>query len=351
MELGGFGAQGVYSNSTDSNRDWSMRARPCDRRQVLRATLLTAAAVSSGCARTPGESPFRSAYAGSVPQPAAPPWPISVPMQAPARRGTLDINGAQLRFWDTGGSGPAVVLMHAATGSAENWVYQQPAFARAGFRTIAYSRRGHGESSQGAAGATVTAAEDLVGVTNALGLSSFHLVGTAAGSIYALDYALLHRDRLQSLTLACSLLAVPDPKIDPILAALRPTGFDKLPAYFIELGPSYRAGDPDGVARWQSLYEAAVRGPERRQPLSGKASWAKIADFNIPTFLMTGDADLYAPPALFRKLAIRFPDQQSLVVPEAGHSAYWERPDIFNPAVISFINQHTRRKNLNQSNG
>jgi len=29
-----------------------------------------------------------------------------------------------------------------------------------------------------------------------------------------------------------------------------------------------------------------------------------------------------------------------VVVPESGHSAYWEQPEIFNRAVLDFIAKH-----------
>jgi pimeloyl-ACP methyl ester carboxylesterase len=60
----------------------------------------------------------------------------------------------------------------------------------------------------------------------------------------------------------------------------------------------------------------------------------------MPTLLITGDADLYAPPPILRLFAARIRSSQSVVVPEAGHSAYWEQPEIFNRSVLEFIRKH-----------
>jgi pimeloyl-ACP methyl ester carboxylesterase len=38
-----------------------------------------------------------------------------------------------------------------------------------------------------------------------------------------------------------------------------------------------------------------------------------------------------------RLLAERITHAETLIIPEAGHSAYWEQPDIFNRAVLAFI--------------
>jgi pimeloyl-ACP methyl ester carboxylesterase len=43
------------------------------------------------------------------------------------------------------------------------------------------------------------------------------------------------------------------------------------------------------------------------------------------------------PPSVLRLLAGKIPGSQSLVVPEVGHSAYWETPQSFNAAVLSFL--------------
>jgi pimeloyl-ACP methyl ester carboxylesterase len=55
---------------------------------------------------------------------------------------------------------------------------------------------------------------------------------------------------------------------------------------------------------------------------------------------VAGDADLLAPPALMRLMANRIPGCELATIPEAGHSAHWERPVLWNEAVLSFLNRH-----------
>jgi pimeloyl-ACP methyl ester carboxylesterase len=62
----------------------------------------------------------------------------------------------------------------------------------------------------------------------------------------------------------------------------------------------------------------------------------------VPTLLITGDADLWQPPALMRLFQRNIPNSELLIVSEAGHSVYWERPGIFNSAVLDFISRHSR---------
>ena len=60
----------------------------------------------------------------------------------------------------------------------------------------------------------------------------------------------------------------------------------------------------------------------------------------IPTLVIAGDADLYAPPALMRRIADRIKGAQFAVFPDAGHSVWWEAPDKFNQTVLAFVAKH-----------
>jgi len=73
--------------------------------------------------------------------------------------GAAPIPGAKLFYTDSGGSGVPIVLMHAATGSVRAWEHQTEAFARAGYRVIAFDRRGWGRTTSepsAAAGTAIT---------------------------------------------------------------------------------------------------------------------------------------------------------------------------------------------------
>jgi pimeloyl-ACP methyl ester carboxylesterase len=68
-------------------------------------------------------------------------------------------SGVHLFYTDTGGSGAPVVFLHAATGSVRSWDHQTPAFAQAGYRVIAFDRRGWGRTTTGPGAALGTAAD------------------------------------------------------------------------------------------------------------------------------------------------------------------------------------------------
>ena len=214
------------------------------------------------------------------------------------------------------------MFLHAGSGTARMWEHQIPDFTAAGFRFIAYDRRSEGVSS-----------EDLEALTEHLGLDRFHLIGTAAGGIVAVDYALSHPEKLRSLVVANSIVGVQDEEYLEMTRRLRPAPeFNAIPADIRELGPSYRAANPAGTKRWKELAQHSSLSPTRN-----RITFAALETIQVPTLLLTGDADLYTPPSVLRLFAARFPNCESLVIPECGHSAFWEQPEAFNRAVLDFI--------------
>ncbi len=268
----------------------------------------------------------------------APVWVrVPVPAQAPAREGFIDAAGARLWYWDTGGSGPPVILLHAGTQSAAGWVYQQPVLAQAGYRAIGYSRRGYFRSDSGDPANPGIGADDLHCLVECLGLGTVHLVGAAQGGFYAIDYVLEHPERVRSIAIVSSYMGITEPDYAATNARLRPPFFASLPHDFQELSPSYRAGNPEGLAAWQALTHEAVPGkritPNRKQPLT----WARLESIRHPTLLLTGDSDLYVPPSLLRMQAQHMAHAEVHVVREAGHSPYWEQPNAFNEILLGFL--------------
>jgi pimeloyl-ACP methyl ester carboxylesterase len=78
-----------------------------------------------------------------------------------------------------------------------------------------------------------------------------------------------------------------------------------------------------------------------QQP-ANKITLASLENMQVATLLIAGDADLWQPPAMTRMLARHIPNSEFVVVPEVGHSIYWERPDVFNSVVLEFISRHSK---------
>lgn len=262
-----------------------------------------------------------------------------IPPQVPATEGLAQLHNVKLWYSDTGGNGPAVVFVHPSTGSGLIWSHQQPVFAAAGYRVISYSRRGYAGSEAGPKDDPGSSAEDLNELMDALKVDRFHAIGLAAGGMTTIDYALSYPQRLFSVVEACTIMGITDAGYLALSNGLRPEGFAKMPAEFREVGPSYRATNPEGVKVWIELEHKAIH-QNVAQRRNNKVTFEALKTMKVPTLLLTGDADLFTPPAVLRLFAEHIPDNEAVVIPESGHSVYWEQPDAFNRVVLEFIGKH-----------
>jgi pimeloyl-ACP methyl ester carboxylesterase len=305
-----------------------MHQQRFNRRNIIKAGLVIA---GTGTTRV-------KAASVAIPDPMI---PVPIPRQAPMQEGLALLPAARLWYWDTGGTGQPVVFLHPATGSSQIWIYQQPVFAAAGYRVIAYSRRGYYKSDPVPKENPGTASVDLLNLLNFVRVAKCHLVGSAAGCQIAIDFALSNPDRLYSLTLACGVGGIQDPDYVKIAESIRPPGYDQMPAAFRELSPSYRAANPAGTEKWAELERAAVTGNRFGQSNANTLVWATIEQMTVPVLLIGGDSDLGVAPPMLRNFASHLKNAELVLVPEAGHSVYWEQPEFFNRTVLGFIARHT----------
>ena len=250
--------------------------------------------------------------------------------------------GVRLWYTDSGGKATPIVLLHAATGTTDSWQKQIQPFTAAGYRVIAFDRRGWGKTEIDPAAQPGSASDDLHNLIMFLKIDRFHLLGTAAGGFVAIDYALSHPERLRSLVLAATIGGVTDEEYVALGRRLRPSQFDALPAELRELGPAYRASDKEGTEQWAALELSSRHGGPRSpaQPLKNKITYAALETIQSPTLLLSGGADMYAPPAAMQMLAKHIRKSLYVNVPDAGHSVNWEMPARFNAEVLKFIGKH-----------
>jgi pimeloyl-ACP methyl ester carboxylesterase len=293
-----------------------------------RALVLIGAGIVNGCATS-----------------SLPPSPTIDP---PLTEAIVELASGTVFYMDSGGKGIPVVFLHP--NNPRMWQKQLAAFARAGYRVIAIDSRNRtpGATDPVPAAGSVARIEDL---TERLGLPRFHLVGTGGGSVVAIQFGIAHPNKVRSVVITNSLGGLRDPQLNALELSLRPQGFNQLPQEFRELSGSYRAADPEGVERWLSMEEdgrnavsprpasaaPSQSAPPPAPPNPHEVTFAKLDSWEIPTLIITGDADLYTPPSVMRMFAAHLRRGQGAVIAESGHNAYWENPTAFNHEVLAFV--------------
>ncbi len=101
--------------------------------------------------------------------------------------------------------------------------------------------------------------------------------------------------------------------------------------------------DPEGTQRWLAIEKASHQEGSldpAGQPPQLPITFERLETMQVPVLVISGGADLLSPPALMRLFAEHIPDCRFVTVPEAGHAAFWEQPEIWNRLVLEFIGQH-----------
>ena len=117
-----------------------------------------------------------------------------------------DVNGTRLHYV-SGGSGPAVVLLHGWPFTWVEWRTVMTLLADAGWSVIAPDLRGAGDSEITEGGYSKSnMAEDVHQLVHQLGHEQIRLVATDVGTMVAFSYALAQPNDLTHLVLSESLL-------------------------------------------------------------------------------------------------------------------------------------------------
>jgi pimeloyl-ACP methyl ester carboxylesterase len=244
--------------------------------------------------------------------------------------------------YEVSGRGEPVVLLHGFSLDRRMWEPQVAELERE-HRVLRVDLRGHGRSA--AIRDSFAAYEDLASVLDAAGVERAALVGLSSGASIAVDFALVHPERVTRLVLA-----------SPGLGGYVPVGSFE---WMAPVGEALRAGDVAGaVERWaetplmsipsrsagDSLMRkivaenagiwSVVANPER--PLSPPAI-RRLEEIGVPVLVIVGERDLVDTHAVADTLVARIGGAQKAVIPGAGHMVNLAEPAAFNERLLPFL--------------
>ena len=261
----------------------------------------------------------------------------------------VDIPGARLAVHDFG-EGPPIVLLHADIVDAWAWEPLTPFLLDAGYRVVAFDRRGFG-------GSTTEDVEfshhaDTIAVLDTLGLQQAALVGNSVGGMIAIDAALEAPERVAALVTIGAI--VPDhwPGMTPAEEAVE-----------AEMEAAEEAGDQDVIAEldvraWvdgpgqppdrvpEDIRELVremdhainepgrVRGrPQRRQPPPSE----QLERLTMPLLAVAGSLDFSYHVEATEYLAANAPAAHAVVMPGVAHLPALEAPEELAAHITGFL--------------
>ncbi len=247
---------------------------------------------------------------------------------------TAPVNGIDI-YYETSGEGPAVVFAHGKGGNHISWWQQVPVFSPT-FRCITFDHRGWGRSlnPRGSIGREAFV-DDLRGLLDHLEVQRAFLVAQSMGGLTCLGFALAHPERTMGLVLADTTGGIGDPAVVETIRNRKAPKDVTLRA----MSAGFRDGDPAGAFLYQEINLLnPPRDPEPNGFTSGEGPKAEdLAGMRVPTLLIVGEEDQVMPPPAMERSRDLIPGSRLERVPGAGHSVYFEKPDLFNRLVLDFF--------------
>lgn len=269
---------------------------------------------------------------------------------------TAAADSVRLHIDDSGGNGRAVVLIHGWPLSAQAWEPQTSVLQDAGYRVLAYDRRGFGRSDKPLSAYSYDVlADDLQGVIEQCRLQDVTLVGFSMGGGEVARYITRHGEsRLRSVVFAaavppCLMKSVnnPDGPLTPEMAQQKKQALEQdRDAYFEQFIKNFFSAN--GVLQvnesqrsqaialcHQSAQHAALACMDSFATTDFREDLKKI---NVPTLVIHGDADAIVPIAgsgLRTHSAV--PQSQLITVNGAPHGLNVSHAQAFNDALLAFF--------------
>ena len=262
-------------------------------------------------------------------------------------------DGVTLHVEETG-EGEPLLFIHEFAGDHRSWE-PQVRFFSASFRCVTYAARGYPPSdvpTDPAAYSQTRAVADAVAVLDGLSIARAHVVGLSMGGFTALHLAMAHADRVSSAVVAGAGYGAQPERADAFraesmktAAAFAAEGAAKVAERYA-VGPArvqFQNKNPRGWAEFAAALAAhsslgsalTMRGVQAARP-SLYALTDELARVRTPVLVLVGDEDEGClEPAMMLKRTI--PAAGLVVLPNTGHTANLEEPDVFNHVVDRFL--------------
>ena len=278
------------------------------------------------------------------------------------RPGRLEVHLAGPRgrrlSWLQAGHGEPVLMLHGLGATKASFLPTINALAPT-YRVIALDLPGFGDAEKpfGAAYDAAFFARFVSEALDTFALERAHIIGHSMGGRVALELALQHAERVQSLTLLTPSLAWRRPRrwapylrfVRPELSMLQPAPRAIVDRLVRRMVPGANDGwSAVGVdeflrgfvhPRGRAAFYAAARSIYLEKPSGPKGLWDRMGAIEAPALFVWGTRDRLVPVAFARHVERAVPHAHHLEL-DCAHVPQFERPRELHAAVLRFLSSH-----------
>jgi len=261
----------------------------------------------------------------------------------------IKVNGINVNY-EIEGEGPVVTFGHALGTNLSLWEEQARALLGR-YRVLRFDTRGHGQSSAPAGASTLEElAEDLKGLLDGLGITETHYVGISMGGMIGQTFALKYSAIMRSLVLcdttsryAAEAAAVWQERIDTVEAK----GMEGVVEAMLErwFTAPFRQRRPDVMDRVRAMLRSTS--PQGYvgccHALPKINVTARLKELRCPALVIVGEEDPGTPVTMAREIHEALPGSELVIIPSASHLSNLEQPQIFNAALLGFLDRAAKQ--------
>jgi pimeloyl-ACP methyl ester carboxylesterase len=254
---------------------------------------------------------------------------------------TAAVNGAEIAYDDTGGSGPAVILAHGFLMDRSMFGPQVEAL-RSDHRVITWDERGFGDTQyDGEPFSYWDSANDCLGLLDHLGIDRAVVGGMSQGGFVSLRVALTAPERVRGLILLNTQAGTEDPAVIPLYQGMIDS--------WVADGPSEElagtiagliVGTPElssaWIAKWRARDKATLGQPGTTLVTRDDIT-DRLGEIQAPALVVHGSADAAIAVDRAARMADGLPNAQIVVVDGGTHAANLTHPAEVNGAIKAFL--------------
>ena len=259
---------------------------------------------------------------------------------------TIHVNDADF-YYELHGSGQPLILVNGYTGASDSWLPLLPALARR-FQVLIFDNRGVGRTRDD--GRPLTAelmADDVIALSDALGLKKPHVLGASMGGAIAQCIGVRHPEKVNKLVMVVSTAKWRAALVQVMLGflALREHAIEEelvtdvtLPWLFGEKFLS----NPDNIRLVKQLNaekpnnQSIVDQKRQLEIIKTFDGRAQLSRIQAPTLIVYGKQDIIALPNEAEFLAAQIPNAK-LIALDCGHIPEVEMTEALLEAVLGFL--------------
>jgi len=261
--------------------------------------------------------------------------------------------GAVSIAYELRGAGPPLLMINGFRRSRVVWLEGVLQRLAEHFQLILMDNRGTGRSDKPEDGYSIEAfADDCAALIAGLGLPSAHVFGVSMGGMIAQRLATRHPDSVHGLALGCTHCGrggsiPPEKRIGDLLRLVPNDSMDarevsrrQEEAYYM---PGFRESQRAVI---EGLYDLVSQNPTPPHAVRGHLKaidafdgCADLARITAPTLVITGEGDALIPAQNSHLIASRIPGAQLVLLPDAAHFFWIEKPRETAQALIRFFAQ------------